>query len=106
MSGDYTFTTAATQPAGTVFSATSNTGDFAAYTPLTASRWSVTQDGGDTRLYLNTTSYKELSGDRLGEYALAGSQSFGDFDMTFKARTGDSLTNNEQADYAVVFGYT
>jgi hypothetical protein len=89
----------------TTFSQTSNAGDFAGYSPLTASRWSVAQDGGDTRLFLTTTSYNELSGDRLGEYALAGTQSYADFDMTLKARTAENMTSNKMADYAVVFGY-
>ena len=54
----------------TVFSTTTGTfGDFANYQPLTASRWSVVDDNGNARLFLNTTSYSELSGSRLGEYA-------------------------------------
>jgi hypothetical protein len=90
----------------TAFSTTSNQGDFATYAPLTASRWSVAQDGGDTRLFLNTSSYSEQSGDRLGEYALAGSQTYGDFDMTLRARTAEDLAANRMADYAIVFGFT
>jgi parallel beta-helix repeat protein len=104
VSGDYTFTTTAAPTSTTVFSP-SNMGDYATWTPETASRWNVAQDGGDARLFLNTTDYSELSGDRLGEYALAGSQTYGDFDMTLKARAGDSVSTNKMADYAVVFGY-
>jgi hypothetical protein len=103
-SGDFTFTTAAGQGSSTVFSS-SNLGDFADYTPLTPSRWSVAQDGGDTRLFLNTSAYSEQPNGMLGEYALAGSQSYADFDLTLKARSNEDLTANGWADYAVVFGY-
>jgi hypothetical protein len=74
------------------------------WTPLTGSRWSVVQDGGDFAYFLNTSAYDNLSGDRLGEYTLLAG-SYGDFTLTLQARLGDALAGNPQADFAVVFGY-
>jgi hypothetical protein len=88
----------------TAFSS-SNLGDFANYTRLTPSRWSLADDGGDRRLFLNTSAYSEQPNGMLGEYALAGSSSYGDFDMSVNALTAEDLATNGWADYAVVFGY-
>ena len=62
-------------------------------------------EGGDKRLFLNTTKYSELSGMRLGEMVLVKGRTFGDFDMTLKAKSNENLSTNPMADYAVVFGY-
>src|SRR5207247_5989861 len=91
-SPDFTFTTAAgpaTPPA--VFSPVPYYGDFANYVTLNPSRWSVVDDGGDEKLFLNTTNYPELDGSRLGEMARPLGSSFGDFDLQVTARTGDDL---------------
>jgi parallel beta-helix repeat protein len=105
-SPDFTFTTAPVPvPPPQVFSPVPYYGDFANYTGLTASRWSVVDDGGDERLFLNTTNYSELDDSRLGEMARPNGRSFGDFDLEVTARTGDDLSANTMADYAIVFGY-
>ena len=36
-------------------------------------------DGGDLRYGIDTTSYDELSGSRLGEYSLVKGRTYGDF---------------------------
>jgi molybdopterin-guanine dinucleotide biosynthesis protein len=88
----------------TAFSST-NQGDFANYTPLTPSRWSLADDGGDRRLFLNTSAYSEQPNGMLGEYALVTNSYVGDFDMSVNARSNEDLTANGWADVAVVFGY-
>jgi hypothetical protein len=101
--------TAAQQPppvqSPTAFGPDATSGDFANYAPLSGSRWSLVDDGGNKRLFLNTTAYKELSGMRLGEYALVKGRTYGDFDMTLKAKSSEDLAANPMADYAVVFSY-
>jgi len=79
-------------------------GDAADWEPLTPSRWSVVMDEGDYAYFLNTTDYSSLSGNRLGEYSLLPG-SYGDFTMTLRARLGDAVGDNAQADFAIVFGY-
>jgi parallel beta-helix repeat protein len=97
--------TFATTTGPSQFSPDSYYGNPANYTPLTPSRWQVANDQGDARLFLNTTSFENLSGDRLGELSLAKNQTLGDFDATLRARSPEDLAANAGADYAVVFGY-
>jgi len=79
-------------------------GDAPAWEALTPSRWSVVRDGDDMAYFLNTTDYRNLSGDRLGEYSLLPGV-YADFTMTLNARMGDAVSGNAQADFAIVFGY-
>jgi len=70
---------------------------------LTESRWSVVDDNGNNALFLNTTSYQPLSGNRLGEY-IVSPDSYGDFTLTAEAKTNET-SGNTNADYAMVFGF-
>ena len=54
-------------------------GDAANWQPLHAARWSVVMDGGGLRYGIDTTSYSERSGSRLGEYSLVKGRTYGDF---------------------------
>jgi chitodextrinase len=97
---------ATTQEASTTFSnLDSYLGDASNWEPLTPSRWSVVSDGGDLRYGINTTSYSNLSGSRLGEYSLIQNRTYGDFTFTAKVKTTEDLFANGAADYAIVFGY-
>jgi len=73
------------------------------WTPLTVSRWSVVDDNGNNALFLNTTSYPPLSGNRLGEY-IVSPDSYADFTLTVEAKSNESA-GNTNADYALVFGF-
>jgi hypothetical protein len=107
-SGDYVLTTPAapTPPPATQFSPVEYSGDFANYGPLTASRWQVTtESSGEKRLTINTSAYDAPAEDLLGEYALLKGQAYGDFDLSLRAKSNESLSSNPSADYVVVFGY-
>jgi len=71
--------------------------------PLTLSRWSVVDDNGNNALFLNTTTYNPLSGDRLGEHIISP-DSYGDFTLTVEAKINEG-SGNANADYALVFGF-
>ena len=79
-------------------------GDAANWEPLTASRWSVALDGGDTRYGINTTNYAERSGSRLGEYSLVKGRTYGDFAFSARVRSSENFATNASGDHAVVFG--
>lgn len=80
-------------------------GDLSNFSPLNGSRWSVLDDGGNKRLFLNTTDYSNLNGGRPGEYALAKGLSLGNFVMNFQAKTAESLATNGISDFVIVFGF-
>ena len=80
-------------------------GDAANWEPLTASRWSVALDGGDTRYGISSTNYAERSGSRLGEYNLVKGRSYGDFVFTARVRSSEDFAANPWADHDVVFGW-
>ncbi|WP_168120453.1 heparinase II/III family protein [Paenibacillus sp. HB172176] len=80
-------------------------GDSYGWTPLHASRWTVGSDGDDYFYALNTTDYSNQSGNRLGEYALLDGSVSDNFIINLKARMGDDVTVNAEADFAVVFHY-
>ncbi|MCX5658232.1 MAG: hypothetical protein NTW19_00750 [Planctomycetota bacterium] len=88
----------------TAFSSIAGFGDRLNYTTLTPGRWTVSNVNGNPGLFLNTSSYDNLSGDRLGEMAMVTGVSLGDLSMTLKARSIEDLANNSMPDYAVVFG--
>ncbi len=75
-----------------------------AWQPLTPSRWSVVNEGGDQSLFLNTTNYSALSGNRLGEYILTP-KIYANFSLTLEAKTNEPTGSNANADYALVFGF-
>jgi len=75
------------------------------YQPLNASRWAIVQDEGDYRYFLNTSDYESLSGGRLGEYSLVKDRMYGDFQLSFKAKSNENFANNSWADFCVAFGY-
>ncbi len=70
--------------------------------PLTLSRWSVVEDNNNNALFLNTSNYNPLSGNRLGEHILTP-DSYGDFTLIVEARTNEP-SGNANADYALIFG--
>ena len=71
--------------------------------PLTELRWSVVADNGNNALFLNTTEYNPLIGNRLGEHIISP-DSYSDFTLTVEAKTNESASNGN-ADYALVFGF-
>ena len=79
-------------------------GNRANWTELTSTRWSLSYDT-DVRYSIPDTDYPNLSGSRLGEYALVDNRSYDDFHFTAEARSTDDLVDNPAADYDVVFGY-
>ena len=80
-------------------------GNRANWTELTTSRWSLTYDTRSCATRSGRTDYSNLSGSRLGEYALVNDRTYGDFHFTAEARSTDDLVANLAADYDVVFGY-
>ena len=103
-------TTPVTTSGATVFStADAYSGDSVNYTPATASRWSVVngigEDVNNKKLFLNTSSYSERSGSRLGELTVLNGRSYSAFTLTMKARTNEALVPGTFNDFAVVFGY-
>ena len=73
------------------------------WTPLTETRWSVVNDNASNALFLNTSSYSPLSGNRLGEYIISSSE-YQQFSLNTKARFNEPSTNSN-ADYALLFGF-
>lgn len=71
---------------------------------LTPQRWDITHKTGPAYSII-TSDYSSQSGDRPGEYALIHHHSFGDFDLTLKARSDETLGPYSAADYVVIFGY-
>ena len=105
-SGQSISVSATTQEAVTIFSnLDSYLGDASNWEPLTSSRWGVVSDGGDLRYGINTTSYSNLSGERLGEYSLIQNRTYNDFTFTAKVKSTEDLSSNSSADYCIVFGY-
>jgi hypothetical protein len=79
-------------------------GNRANWTELTPTRWSLSYDT-DVRYSIRSTDYSNLSGSRLGEYALVNDRTYGDFHVSAEAKSTDDFAVNEAADYDVVFGY-
>lgn len=75
------------------------------YTFHTPDRWSVVEEDGDERLFLRASDYEAPDQDLLGEWAVADDRSYQDFEMTGRVKTAESLSNNETADWAIVFGW-
>lgn len=78
-------------------------GDTEGWTFHNASRWTVGEDYGRKSMYINTSNYNPLSGNRLGEYALVDGSYCDDFLFTCKARTRELIYWD--VDYAIIFGY-
>ncbi|MBN1894638.1 hypothetical protein JW906_09085 [bacterium] len=75
------------------------------YIERTPSRWEVTSDENPS-YHLAATDYKGLSGGRLGETSILKNRIFaGNFTFTLSARSGENLTANQNADFALVFAY-
>ncbi len=70
--------------------------------PLTSSRWSINNENGNKSLFLNTSEYSQLSGNRLGEY-IKSTDSYTDFSLSVLAKNNEP-SGNINADYALVFG--
>ncbi len=75
------------------------------WTPLTPSRWQVSNDAGSLRYYLNTSNYNSPDDKRLGELSLINSQTWGDFTFECDAKSEDAGIGNSGADLSIVFGY-
>jgi hypothetical protein len=73
----------------------------------TPSRWQLASVADNQRLFLNTSDYGDLSSNLLGEYALVtGSERMGsDLTISCLARSNEDEITNNQADYAVIFGF-
>jgi hypothetical protein len=75
------------------------------YTPTTASRWAIINDGGNLRYGLNTNGYLALSGSRMGEMSLLNNETFSNFRIQVNVRSTEDLVANPSADHCLVFGY-
>ena len=73
----------------------------------TPARWSLDVDGDNHLLFLNTTEYGDYTKKMLGEYAvIQGSEQWGQkFRFTCEAISNEDLLSNDNADYAVAFGF-
>jgi hypothetical protein len=73
----------------------------------TPERWSIDAAGDNNFLFLNTSDYGDYTKKMLGEYAiLQGSEQWGQkFRFTCDAISNEDLLSNENADYAVAFGF-
>jgi hypothetical protein len=89
----------------TMFSPIVYSGNRANYDELTPSRWSLVTDGGDRRYFLSTSSFDGGATGALGEYALVNDRTYGDFNLTVRVRTAESLADNRGADICLVYGY-
>ncbi len=89
----------------TQFSSDELYGDASDFGRLNDNRWDVVDDQDDRRLFLNSTDYQPLSGDRLGEHAIMDLETQDNFRLAVTARTNENLSSNVTADYAIVFGY-
>jgi len=90
---------------GSVFSQVPHFGDRLNYTESTPSRWSVDEDRGDLRYFLNTSDYEGRPGEGLGELAVVKDRTYSDFELTLVAKSAEDLNTNTAADYCLVFGY-
>ncbi|MBN1996893.1 fibronectin type III domain-containing protein [candidate division KSB1 bacterium] len=70
-------------------------------------RWSHQLDEGDYKLCLCTTNYDNPGDKRLGEYALVAQSKYitSRFRLNFRAKSLEDVLANNDADYAVLFGY-
>ncbi len=91
-------------PPSTLFSPIPYYGDSENYRPLNPRRWEVSDVHGGARYRLASPGEQTDSGG-LGEYALVADQTFGDFTMSLRVRTAESIATNRLTDYAVVFAY-
>lgn len=101
---DFSTEIAVADPDELVFSPVPHYGNAANWEPRTPSRWSVEEESGDKRYFLNTSDF-EGDGNQPGEFALARDRTFEDFELEFSVKTNEDLSENTGADYVVVFGY-
>ena len=73
--------------------------------PLNAGRWTVRSYGDKKEYAINTSSFENLSGDRLGEMAVLTDHEYDYFNFKCKIRSCDSFSSNGSADCALVFAY-
>lgn len=74
------------------------------WNPMTSSRWASVVDQGSDAYFLQNDNFSNLSGGRLGEYALF-TERYVDFHFEVSAKSAENLKENIFADYALVFGY-
>lgn len=67
-------------------------------------RWRVVREDGDKRLFLQADSLQN-DGEGVAARAIAKSRTYRGFDVSLTAKTAETLSRNESADYAVVFGW-
>ncbi len=72
---------------------------------INQARWSVRDYGSGNEYAINTSSYENLSGDRLGELSVLNDHCYDYFDLSCQVRSCDSFASNGSADLALVFGY-
>jgi fibronectin type 3 domain-containing protein len=92
-------------PVPVCFSDNFDDGNADGWTPLTPSRWQVSNDAGSLRYFLNTTNYDSPDGIRMGEIALTNSGPWGDFVFECLAKSADAVVGGGAADLCIAFGY-
>ena len=93
------------EPEERLFSDIEFFGDANNYSRFSDYRWSVGEDEGDMRYYINTTGYDNQDGERVGEYSLIKDSLYSDFTLTFKAKSPEDLSANAWADFTIIFGF-
>jgi PKD repeat protein len=86
-----------------VFSAIPNFGNVLTYQRNQENLWATLVDSGDMRYYLsNKERFKDIS---LPGFCFVKDSIYSDFSLRITARTGEDLSQNSLADYAIIFGY-
>lgn len=90
---------------GPQFSGVPHFGSRDNYTFKTPDRWWVVEEDGDARLFLRTSDHEPPGQNMLGAWALADDRTYRGFEMTGTVKTAESLSTNDLADWAIVFGW-
>lgn len=102
---DYTFTIESQPTAGGTVFGSGDLNDFANYTALNASRWSVVdQGGGDNVLQINTTDFPN-NGEAPGEYVLYNNTTYTEFDLSYKFTSTENQATNAFVDHVTIIFY-
>lgn len=75
------------------------------WAPLNSQRWSVGIDENDYTYFINTSEFENFSGSRLGEFSLIDGLVSEDFVFVCQAKSPEDFSQNNSADFDLVFGY-
>jgi len=88
-----------------IFSDEPYLGDISNWIVHNHSRWHIVTDKDDLRWGIITSKYLNLSGGRLGEYAIINNKTYADFIFNASVKITDNMERNPSCDYDVIFGY-